>query len=658
MRLVNTVKIYLYPIVSLIGLVIILSGCTSSDTWKLYSDQKGYLNLNDTVEYMGMHVCKECHFKIYQSFLRTGMGMSFDSATKNKSAAVTGEDSVLFDRYKNLYYNPYWQGDTLYVKEYRLNDSLEVYSRTEKISWVIGSGQHTNSHIYMSGGYAYQVPFTYYTQDGMFDFPPGFENGNNSRFSRKIGLECLSCHNGYPEFVLGSENKYNHIPDGIDCERCHGPGEIHVKLKKSGFLIDTSRYIDFSIVNPAKLPPDLQIDICARCHLQGTMVLKPGRSFYDFKPGMRLTEVMDIFMPVFEGGKDDFIMASHFERLSQSKCYIDSDKEFSCNNCHNPHISVKETNTNKYNRFCVECHQKQKTGNCKLPIAEREVRNNSCVVCHMRQSTSRDIPHVKIHDHKITIPPTVEQLKEKRVFKGMEVINNAEPDSLTMARGYLLEYETYHPDPNYLDSAGKYLQLKNPSDTNYYINAMINLYFLQKDYQSIISLVEKIGVKDMLSQYLKTGDFTNYDGWTSYRIGQAFEKKGSLIVANSYYENAVELAPYNLEFQSKYGGLLVSMNRLAQAKKVFEFIVSEDPDYTSAYVNLGFIHLNRKEIQQAKEMFEKALTLDPDNIHALINLATIYLYQSDTVRVQAIIDGIRQTDPDNRMINKLQDQLK
>jgi hypothetical protein len=78
----------------------------------------------------------------------------------------------------------------------------------------------------------------------MFDFPPGFEGGHNTRYSRKVGLECMSCHNGFPDFVLGSENKYREIKTGIDCERCHGPGEIHAKLKQEGVVIDTSKYID------------------------------------------------------------------------------------------------------------------------------------------------------------------------------------------------------------------------------------------------------------------------------------------------------------------------------------------------------------------------------------------------------------------------------
>lgn len=60
------------------------------------------------------------------------------------------------------------------------------------------------------------------------------------------------------------------------------------------------------------------------------MVLKPDKSFYDYRPGMALTKVMDIFMPVFEGGTDDLIMASHVERMMDSRCYIESNAELSC----------------------------------------------------------------------------------------------------------------------------------------------------------------------------------------------------------------------------------------------------------------------------------------------------------------------------------------
>ena len=165
---------------------------------------------------------------------------------------------------------------------------------------------------------------TFYTQKGKWDLPPGFENGMNTRFSRKIGLECMSCHNGYPQMIQGSENKYSYLPQGIDCERCHGPGETHVKVRSSSSPVDTSREIDYTIVNPSKLPADLQFDVCQRCHLQGNAVLKTGKSFFDFKPGMKLSDFISVFLPKYKNADDEFIMASHADRLKQSACFVKS----------------------------------------------------------------------------------------------------------------------------------------------------------------------------------------------------------------------------------------------------------------------------------------------------------------------------------------------
>jgi hypothetical protein len=46
-----------------------------------------FLNLHDSVKYVGKEVCRSCHADIYDSFLQTGMGRSFGLADLHRSKA-------------------------------------------------------------------------------------------------------------------------------------------------------------------------------------------------------------------------------------------------------------------------------------------------------------------------------------------------------------------------------------------------------------------------------------------------------------------------------------------------------------------------------------------------------------------------------------------
>ena len=183
--------------------------------------------------------------------------------------------------------NLFGRQDSLYIKEFRLGEESKdtVYQRNQYVKYIVGSGQHTNSHIFDDNGFLYQAPITFYTQKGIWDLAPGFEGGFSSRFNRMIGLECMTCHNALPNFVQGSENKYLKVPNGINCERCHGPGELHVKEKLANNIIDTSKYVDYTIVNPKRLPrptasQSLQTLSPSRdCSLEGQQKLRRLQTF-------------------------------------------------------------------------------------------------------------------------------------------------------------------------------------------------------------------------------------------------------------------------------------------------------------------------------------------------------------------------------------------
>lgn len=682
----NSLKYLLLFIVTVIGAVIFSCHTPEGNTTQAITktDTLLYLNHSDSAKYVGINACKLCHQDIYNTYIKTGMGKSFDLASKQKSSGDY-HTAVIHDKIGDFYYKAFWLNDSLQFLEYRLKGKDTIYKRQETVDYIVGSGQHTNSHIQSVNGYLNQMPMTFYTQKKKWDLPPGFENGHNSRFMRKIGLECMSCHNNYPEFVLGSENKFKSVPEGINCERCHGPGSIHVAQRQTGSRIDTSKYIDYSIVNPAKLSIDAQFDICQRCHLQGNTILKEGKSFYDFKPGMKLSDYMTVFLPKYKNADDEFIMASHADRLKQSQCFIKSmalassvtgsqklkpyQDAMTCVTCHNPHVSVRETNENVFNDACNKCHHK---GPEKITRTERNSINGStllcskkgitkisnCVSCHMPKSGSIDIPHVTVHDHFIRKPMTVKDKARIKEFIGLYAINEKNPDTITKARAYLNQYEKFENKKNYLDSAAFYLKDKTEINLIANLEPLVQLYFIKNDFTKMIRYVNRLTDAAILNNLLIKKSFSNDHAWTSYRIGEAFSNSGDLQRAINYYKKAVDLAPYVMDFKNKYATALAAKGLLPEAEKELKEVLIENPKHVSALTNLGFVKLRQGKAQEAEQLYFKALALDPDYEALLLNIAGLYAYKKDFKQAELYLNKLLKRNPTNLKAKQALIQLK
>jgi Tfp pilus assembly protein PilF len=597
-----------------------------------------WLNVYDTsARYVGMDVCRGCHPGIYETFMQTGMGQSFGRATRQKSAAdFTPGHALVYDSVLDYYYRPYWQNDSLYIMEYRLSGRDTVHRLVQRIDYVVGSGQHTNSHIFSAGGYVHQAPITFYTQKKRWDLAPGFEDGASSRFRRMIQLECMTCHNAYPGHVAGSENKYTQVMGGIDCERCHGPGSLHVYARQNNPPVDTSKTPDYTIVNPKRLSAELQNNICQRCHLQGIAVLNDGKTFYDFRPGMKLSEVMNVFMPLYEGGQDKMIMASHVERMKKSDCYLQSGK-MSCITCHNPHISVKFTPRTQYINACQSCHGGKEQPQCTETATARNARNNDCITCHMPRNGSIDIPHVAVTDHYIRRRPlAAEEAKKISAFLGMKCYNNDHPDPITTARSFMEFYERYTPSAPLLDSALHYLDTRaNEEATAKQNRDYIRVYYLKQDYARVTGYAQK----------LQPAAIT--DAWTAYRVGEAYFQTDNAQQALPWYQRASALMPYAADFNNKYGTCLLALGRNAEAKTVLQQVLKEVPNHVSANTNIGFLYMQEGNNTMAYDYMMKANTLDPDYEQNLLNLAVWHYTAGQPDKARMRLEHLLRKHPQN-----------
>jgi hypothetical protein len=581
-----------------------------------------YLNHHDSVRYMGSKSCEACHADKYHTFLETGMGKSFDVASLKKSSADFKHVVPVYDTFRNMYYFPYFSGDNYYLKEYRMDGRDTVYSRTEKISYIIGSGHHTNSHFIEENGYVFQAPITFYTQKGKWDLPPGFEHGHNTRFDRKIGLECMSCHNSIPQLVKGTDNRYEDLPHGISCERCHGPGEVHIRDREQG------KTTPYTIVNPRKLKWDRQIDICQRCHLQGNAVLKPGKDFTSFRPGMVLSETFDQFSPEYEGG-EDFVMAAHAERFQMSKCFISSVKGdinsetarvgFTCINCHNPHVTVRSVNSEHFNNTCRGCHEKNDQVLCSDTKAHLAAVANNCVKCHMPSSGTSDIPHVTVHDHFIRKPQP--KVKNTGKLLGLRCITNKKPDILTETEAYISYFEKFDPNALYLQKAREKSQSLKAEVPDHF-QTLVHLYYLTGEYAKIIQMAAQ-----------KDG---SYDAWTDYRIAKAYDHENQGAQAVEWFDRVIEKEPGNLDFLLQYSVLLIRQQQYRQAEDLLVKLNKLYSKNAESWAYLGLVKLKSNEPATAKQYFQKALALDPDLLVALQNLKNLYQFLGNTEEVKKL----------------------
>lgn len=593
-------------VLALLGSIIIIA-CNTHTKEKVKDSP--FLNVYGEADYVGSEACENCHADKHNTFQHTGMGLSFNKATRQKSGADFS-NALIYDSLSDLFYRSFWRGEDMFIAEFRIKEQDTTHYREERIEYIIGSGQHTNSHFWSDQGYIYQAPMTWYVQEQRWGLPPGYES-NNIRFSRKIEQECMTCHNSLPIMDQASTHKYLDIPNGISCERCHGPGSIHVNEKSKGITVDVSKEADYTIVNPKRLPWKLQIDLCQRCHLQGNAVLKNGKSFADFRPGMALSEVMQVYLPTYSNVNHPFIMASHAERFQQSKCFIQSNSEnlsqynpelnFTCISCHNPHVSVKETNTIQFNSRCIGCHAEGKNQSCSESIKIRNSVENNCVNCHMPLKGAKDIPHVSIHDHYIRKPSKDSAVGTTANVIGLKSINGGEETSEMQLLAYLTYFEKFDAKEFYMnkaDNLAAQIDLKNYSPT-----AVHYWYNKQK-----FNEVKKIGNH--------TDTASVMDHFTAYQIAQSYFNELSYTAALRWYQRAISLKSKHMEYRLARVEALLKLNQPKKALLDVNFIMKEQKKNAQAFYYYGLILASVNKPALAIQQFKQVLQLEPDHPQA------------------------------------------
>jgi tetratricopeptide (TPR) repeat protein len=550
--------------------------------------------------YADSRICANCHPAIDRSYRETGMARAFAKASR---------DTLNLENWgKTFDHRPSGRVFELDARDGRYFlrrwESGKTNLVEREIHYVMGSGNHARSYIHRTAeGRLSELPVAWYPGVG-FAMSPGYDRPDHQDVRRKISFDCMFCHNAYPALPPGADQPASEpvwpavLPEGIDCQRCHGPGRAHAESAGKA-----------AIVNPKKLPRERSLEVCMQCHLETTSTPLPnslvrfGRGAFSYKPGEPLGAFV-IHFDHAQGREEKFEIVSSAYRLRQSRCFSVSGT-LQCTTCHDPHQVQRGS---IFDARCKSCH-------ASGPHSERP----NCASCHMPRRRTEDVVHAVMTDHKIQRRPSgnlLATLRERHEAPG---------------RGYRGEVALYHPpdlDERTRDiylGIAQVVQKSNPSGAARLEAAIVK--HAPREPQPYFALAPASGRPE--EWYRKALDRDPSFVPAMRNLGEVLNRAGRHAEALTLLERARTLAPRDPSVLHELGLAYRCAGRLADAAAALRESVKVDPEFPEAINSLGLVLAERSD-PAAEAAFREAIRIQPDYAESHLNLARILLSREQT----------------------------
>jgi choline-sulfatase len=119
------------------------------------------------------------------------------------------------------------------------------------------------------------------------------------------------------------------------------------------------------------------------------------------------------------------------------------------------------------------------------------------------------------------------------------------------------------------------------------------------------------------------------------RIADLLLRRGEKDPAIIEYEKAAQINPADLDSQNNLATAYLEKGRLADAERVFKWILTNDADYPAAQNGMGLVSIQKQDPNAARGYFERAAQLDPDLVEVHMNLGLLYEMAGDSARARS-----------------------
>lgn len=361
---------------------------SKEDAWKLVlfirnlrplssQEQAEERQVISSARYAGSQACEKCHESIYQRWKKTPMANVVRDPRSNPKAFIPDlttntvapftADNVAFV-YGSLWKQRYFArvGDNLYPLP---------------VQWDIGNHKWLPYHIPSKGADWWA---SLYPVDNMH---------------RPTGSTCDGCHSVGYDIHTHQPAEWN-----VGCERCHGPGSLHVAHPSRG-----------NIVNPAHLDAVAESNVCIQCHSQGRPLKGAIEGqYYDwpvgYQVGLRLQDSWKLEDCTL--GQTSFYYfpdcTAHKNRMqgndfAQSVMYR---HQITCSSCHDVHGTQNYAQLIKpADQICMDCHGPTSSNGPHAATLEEHTHHKvgssgtQCVACHMPAIEGEGVPGAMVHAH-------------------------------------------------------------------------------------------------------------------------------------------------------------------------------------------------------------------------------------------------------------------